>query len=606
MKNPNLKHAIVVLVLGLLVLGAQPAAGSPVNRMTPAQIVEPFEEMMTGVYVATDWWNQSSDDWRYYNYQGTYDYYHYVEDTTGNVYWIHEQNEYDIYDDWEFSNLLVVIILDPDASVMAWLANNPWTIPYPTEPIGTGTEPEDPMNSTEPITTTNPVGITTVTTGEGEESYIDLWSLFWNPPTQAMTGDEVFVYSSFYFSYYFSDYYYETNFTWYDENMVEVNPNDIIPTLGEPYQWALWMNESWIYDEEWSYYGFGYDISEMTKVDEQLQWMNHYYSGMSAYNDSNENGIMDIVYKEVEYDFDEDGIIDWTAYIVDTENSEKLYDYYSNEAALGEVKLPALNADGQIEWSAEVVNVKGSFWEYTPWEILGAEDALYVDDEYVEPASIPAEVEYLEMAYRFEVTDEAAVVKIDQFIGDFSDPDTGAPIPELEGLGLTMNYWSSFSSYGIIPETSEGAIDYTGVYDAMPAPGGNLEFDQDATDFMSISFGGTYIWGFDGGTYDVGTVILPNYYYCYPCLEGSYDSASVSRQDATWAYSTFYYSSCYSNWDGYEIVHDPVYAVYPMIAPGQVSGIMTTIVTASWVIGALGIVAIGAICVRNNKLRNLH
>ncbi len=611
MDEPNMKHVAAILLLGLFVISTQTAAGTPVNIMTPAQIVEPFEEMMTGVYVATEWWNQSSDDWQYYNYEGTYDYYHYIEDASGNVYWIHEQNEYDIYDEWEFSNLLIVIILDPDASVMAWIANNQGTNPYSPYPGDTGTEPVDPINYTEPyggtpVATINQVETTTVTDGESEQGYFDLWSLFWNPPLQAMTGDEVFVYSSFYFSYYYSDYYYETNFTWYDENMEEVNPNDVIPSLGEGYQWASWMNESWLYDEEWAYYGFGYDISEMTRVDDQVQWMNHYYSGMSAYNDSNSNGIMDIEYKEIEYDFDEDGVVDWTAYVVDSENSERLYDYYSDEATLGDVNLPTLNDNGQIEWSAEVVNIKGNFWEYTPWEVFGAEDALYIDDEYVEPTSIPAQVEYLEMVYRFEVTEDAAVVKIDQLIGDFSNPITGESVPELQGLGLTMNYWSSFSSYGIVPETSDGFFDYTGVEDAMPAPGGNLEFVQDTSDFMSISFGGTYVWGFDGGTYDVGTVILPNYYSCYPCLEGSYDSASVSSQDASWAYSTFYYSSCYSNWDGYEIIHDPVYAVYPMIAPGQVSGFMNNIVTASWTIGIIGIVAIATICVRNNKLRKMQ
>ncbi|MFW9933018.1 MAG: hypothetical protein ACFFDR_10215, partial [Candidatus Thorarchaeota archaeon] len=346
MNDPKLKHAIAIVFLGLLVIGTQTVAGSPVNIMTPAQIIEPFEEMMTGVYVATEWWNQSSDDWQYYNYRGTYDYYHYIEDASGNVYWIHEQNEYDIYDEYDFSNLLIVIILDPDASVMAWLANHPttpdWYSTYPGD-ITSGPEPTDPTNSTDPSTTTEPT--TTVTTNETEEVYFDLWSLFWNPPVEAMTGDEVFVYSSFYFSYYFSDYYYETNFTWYDEDMVEVDPNDIIPTLGEEYQWASWMNESWLYDEEWSYYGFGYDISEMTRVADQVQWMNHYYSGMSAYNDSNSNGIMDMVYKEVGYDFDEDGTIDWTTYIVDAENSEKIYDYYSDEATLGEVNLPAVNAN---------------------------------------------------------------------------------------------------------------------------------------------------------------------------------------------------------------------------------------------------------------------
>ncbi len=591
MNKQHLKYTLAIIILGTLLFSAQPVAGSPVNRMTPAQIVDPFEEMMTGVYAATQWWNESSDDWGDTNFTGSYDHYYPVEDTSGNVYWIREQDTYDIYDEWNFSNLLVVIILDPDASVMAWLAENPDGAPtYPDE------------NST----FSEPVYYEVVDPNTGT-SYFDLWTLFWSPPVEAMTGDEVFVYSSFYFSYYYTDYYYQTNFTWYDDDMVEVDPNDIIPVLADDYEWASWMNESWTYDDEWSYYGFGYDISEMTKAGDQLQWMNHYYSGMSAYNDSNRNGIMDMVYKEVEYDFDNDGVVDWTTYVIDAENSEKVFDFYSDSATLGEINLPALNDAGQIEWSAEVVNVKGDFWEYTPWEALWMDDSLNVSEGYVEPEYIPVEVEYLEMVYRFEVTEDAAVVKIDQLIGDFTDPVTGQPVPELEGLGLTMNYWSSFSSYTITPETSEGSLDYGGVYEAEPAPDGNLEFVQENTsELISVSFGGTYVWEYDGATYDVGTIILPDYYsYGYAYMEGSYDSASISAQDTSWAYSTFYYSSCYSNWDGYAIVHDPIYAVYPTIAPGQVSGVMSGLVTASLAIGIVGIAAIAIVFTRSYSIRKL-
>ena len=597
MVKPNLKHAIALTLLGVLVLSAQPVAGNPARTLTPAQISEPFEEMMTGVYVATQWWNDSSDYWYNQEFYDMYEYYYYVEDTSGNVYWIEDTSVYDIYDEWDYSNLLVVVILDPDASVMSWLATHDWSEPY-QYPSDTGnstdsgvvTEPSEPFEPAQ----------------ENDTTYSnDLWTIFWNPPTEAMTGDEVFVYSSFYFNSWFSDIYMETNYTWYDENWEEVDPNSVIPNLSEEYEWASWMNESWVYDEEWSYYGYGYDITEMTRVDDQVQWMDHYFSGMSVYNDTNQNGIMDMAYVEVEYDFDEDGVIDWTTYTLDYNTSEILFDFYSNEASLGEVHLPAINEDGQIEWSAQVVDVKGDLWSSTPVYVFGGEDVTSQTDDAVD--TIPAEVEYIEMVYRFEVTDEAAVVKIDQHIGDFVNPATGEHIPELEGLGLTMNYWSSFSSYGIVSETVEGPVDYTGIYEAAPAPQGDLEFiQQDEVDFVSINFGGTYMWGFDGATYDVGTVILPNFYQYYPYLEDGLDAASVSSGDAQWAFSTFYYSSCYSNWGGYEIVHDPIYAVYPMIAPGQVSNALNGIVTASWVLGGVGIVALSIVCVRNNSLRKMR
>ena len=451
MVKPNLKHAIALTLLGVLVLSAQPVAGNPARTLTPAQISEPFEEMMTGVYVATQWWNDSSDYWYNQEFYDMYEYYYYVEDTSGNVYWIEDTSVYDIYDEWDYSNLLVVVILDPDASVMSWLATHDWSEPYQY--------PSDTGNSTDPGIITEPFE----PAQENDTTYSnDLWTIFWNPPTEAMTGDEVFVYSSFYFNYWFSDIYMETNYTWYDENWEEVDPNTVIPNLSQEYEWASWMNESYVYDEEWSYYGYGYDITEMTRVDDQVQWMDHYFSGMSVYNDTNQNGIMDMAYVEVEYDFDEDGVIDWTTYTLDYNTSEILFDFYSNEASLGEVHLPAINEDGQIEWSAQVVDVKGDLWSSTPVYVFGGEDVTSQTDDAVD--TIPAEVEYIEMVYRFEVTDEAAVVKIDQHIGDFVNPATGEHIPELEGLGLTMNYWSSFSSYGIVSETVDGPVDYTGIY----------------------------------------------------------------------------------------------------------------------------------------------
>ncbi|MHA2425066.1 MAG: hypothetical protein ACXAEF_09780, partial [Candidatus Thorarchaeota archaeon] len=279
MVKPNLKHAIALVLLGVLVLGAQPVASSPTNSYSPAQIAEPFEEMMTGVYVATQWWNDSSEYWYNQEYYDSYEYYYTVEDTNGNVYWIEDTSVYDIYDEWDYSNLMVVVILDPDASVMAWLATHDWTdpYPYPGEPY-----PSDPGNYTDSDNSTYYVDpVTTVmVTEENDTTYSqDLWTLFWNPPVEAMTGDEVFVYSSFYFNYWYSDIYMEGNYTWYDDSWNEVDPDTVIPNLAEEYQWASWMNESWIYDEEWSYYGYGYDITEMTLVNDSVQTMDHYFSG---------------------------------------------------------------------------------------------------------------------------------------------------------------------------------------------------------------------------------------------------------------------------------------------------------------------------------------
>ncbi len=591
-------HALILaFLLAVMALGIQPVA-SQTNFMTLAQIAEPFEEMLQGVYVATEWWNQSSDDYDdwmtpYESYDGDdLEYYYEVEDTSGNTYYISDDSEYNYTDDWMFSNLLVMVVLDPDASFMAWLSTYDWSEYWWTDPGYNDTIPEP----AEPFLPADEDYVPTVQ---------DIWSLFWNPPAAAMTGDEVFVFSSFYYNTFNYSYSMAADYTWYDESMVEVDANTVIPNLAEEYQWASYMNESWDYADEYSYTYFGYDVQEMTLNGDQVQWMDHYFSGISAFNDTNDNGIMDMVYDTVEIDFDEDGVIDWTYEVMNLEESELVFDFYANDASMGDVQLPYLNDNNQIEWSAEVVDITGEFWSFSPIE--ACYDVEYLCIDHVNDTNtyqpVTAAVENLEMVYRFEVSDDAAIIKIDQHVGDFTDPITGEAIPEIQGLGMTMNYWSSFTSYGLTLESPTGVVDYDAVPGAAPIEQGEISLSPDTDEFVTISFGGTYVWGADGETYDVGTAIMPGYSTIAFAAE---DSATFSNQGDAWSYSTYYYSSCYANWDGSAITHDPIYAVHPNIAPGSVTSMITGVVAAAFLIGFVGLAAMAMVCLRINTERKLE
>jgi hypothetical protein len=230
------------------------------------------------------------------------------------------------------------------------------------------------------------------------------------------------------------------------------------------------------------------------------------------------------------------------------------------------------------------------------------------------PETIPVSIDSLEMVHRFEVTDEAAVLKIDQHIGDFKDPVTHEAVPELSGLGLTINYWSSFSSYNIDGEFGNGTEYTSDTSIAAPVPQGRLQFDETDELRTQIEFGGTYLWGKDGGTYDVGTVTMPMYYYIMvdampaeqiapaPSGDAAADLAPAS-QALYWNSQNFYYSSCYSHWDGYSITHDPVYTVFPGTAPSKVSNLMNVVVLASIGLGAVGLIATSLVLVRINAAR---
>ncbi|MFW9943802.1 MAG: hypothetical protein ACFFB7_02290, partial [Candidatus Sifarchaeia archaeon] len=287
----------------------------------------------------------------------------YVEDIYGNPYWILEETEYSYSFSWSFSNLLVTILLDPDGSYMKWLSEIRW---FDTPEL------------------------------------VDMWGFFWGPDEGALTGDEVFIFSSFSLSEHNSSYYYKSNYTWFDESKNEVDPNTVIPDLAEVYSWAAWMNQSYEYDYDWSFTGYGFDVNEMFSTDTETQWMNHYFSGLTAFNDTNDNGIMDIVYERIGYDYDDDGESDWYYYVKDESASEDVYEFYAEDAELGDVVFPVLNSNGEIEWSAEIVNIEGNLATSYPQPIwfsglIGAE-ARPVEPE--EPEMTPVEVDRLEMVYR--------------------------------------------------------------------------------------------------------------------------------------------------------------------------------------------------------------
>ncbi|MFW9798289.1 MAG: hypothetical protein ACFFE2_14720, partial [Candidatus Thorarchaeota archaeon] len=138
----------LVLLSSILLLGVGTNAAIALDGVySPSQIVSPFTEMQPGVYVAWEWWNETgSEQYEDYGFtspgydpgyisndtdanpSGSNDYYYWeyvVEDIFGNNYTITETSRYNWTSDWEFSNLLVVILLDPDASYMAWMARQP-------------------------------------------------------------------------------------------------------------------------------------------------------------------------------------------------------------------------------------------------------------------------------------------------------------------------------------------------------------------------------------------------------------------------------------------------------------------------------------------------
>ncbi len=634
-KNQRLTAMVVMATLFVIAVTPRMAVAQT-RPYAAAQVVEPFVEMQPGVYVATTWWNESySNDYQFvwspevvmpqYNnetsgsspaggyhpadnstwenwgnetwpwnnetwpwnnetwpWENSTDAYwddwakltnglmepliiYYVEDADGNAYWIEMNYTESWHTAWDFATLQVTVLLDPDGSYMSWLASQP--------------------------------------------NITDVWTVYWSPNPDALSGDEVVIVSDFYFMSTRTSGNYYINCTWYDMemNLIE-NPEDI--QLAEEYQWAGELTQEGRYDYNYTYVTYGYDVLEMYVDNNQTHQMEHYFTGLSVFNDTNNNGIMDIVYSDVDVDYDDDGVTDWKYQVVNESASERVYGFYTTGASLGDVVTPHINDDNQIEWSVEVTDIEGRLIDDREGQVALLPDIYYgpglsmgegmVDPE--EDSGIDVSVESLAMVYRFGTTDDAAVLKIDQHVGDFTEPGTGAMLPELAGLGLTIDYWTSVASYDYRVGLTDGTEIPTDAEVDMSrtAPEGVLEVsDTGDDDLLSvIKFGGTYVWGRDGGTYDVGTAIIPGMIYeMGPVSLGGLEfAAGTMGQTDCW--SAFYYCSCYSKWDGYSITHDPVFKVYPGVPPGQVSGRVSGIVYASVILGVVGIVAIALVAVR--------
>ncbi len=568
MKKQILSATAVILLMAILILGRTtvPVVADPVAN-EPSQTPDPFTEVFPGVYMYWQWWNQSSTDalgeephepaGDDEGGSGNEDYWYYeVETIDGDSYYILEDGTYNYTLDWSFSNLLVSIIVDPDGSYVTWLSNRGISSEY-------------------------------------------IWDVMYDFDPSALSGDEVILFSSFYFDTVSYSYYVNANYTWYDEEMNPVDPATVVPHLKSEYAWAASLVGSIEFDESFDYSGFGFDVNEMTVQGNNSQWMEHYFSGMSVFDDRNGNGVMDMVYDTISYDVDGDGVPDWSYQALNETASELQYYFIPSSAEIGRITTPYVNDAGQLEWSVEVVNISGQFYPDMPIFAMDLEASEGMGFSYVEESNpINATLTSLSMTYRFEIKDTSVVLKIDQHIGDFLDPVTGAHIDALEGLGLTIDYYSSFSSYDLTVENSD---DYSEEASDDDSP--ELIVGVDNSTLAAVEFGGTYLWSYDGGNYPVGTAIYPVFVYFVEFDEIEMAEEGLPLGTADWRVSTYYYSSCYANWSGYAITHDPIYAVYPERAPGAVSDYINELLTASSVLIVGGSIAVIAVVVRIAMVR---
>jgi hypothetical protein len=193
------------------------------------------------------------------------------------------------------------------------------------------------------------------------------------------------------------------------------------------------------------------------------------------------------------------------------------------------------------------------------------------------------------------------VLKVDQHIGQFFVPHTESVLPEAAGLSLALSYWSGFSRPNLVAAGQAGGIDFDRLNASQILSEGGLHFSDDAEHLADVEFGGNYTWAANNETYPVGTVITPilgihhtPIYVNVPRLLGYFTPLQ-------WVVRRYCYTSCYANWDGYAITHDPIYTVFPAIPPVPRNGIWALV--PAIVLSIIAVVALSIVMVRIRGVR---
>ncbi|MFX1563642.1 MAG: hypothetical protein ACFFDP_10100, partial [Promethearchaeota archaeon] len=339
------------------------------------------------------------------------------------------------------------------------------------------------------------------------------------------------------------------------------------------YSWADGMNGTLVGDGTLEYSRIGFGITEIFLIHNttlpslipinQLVFIQHNFMGLTAYNDTDGDGLIDLFSQSEEY---QDDTPEMNFNLLNGSETELVYNLDIVNATVSDVNFPHLNTNNEIEWGMEFSDING---ELIPFgNLFGSPQLMlmYVPLQGVE--TTPTTVESLEFTCRFSLTNEGAVIKVDQYIGNFLIPGTQSILPEADGLSLAINYRSGLARrVRVLNGTTP--VNTDNMNNSLPVLSGRIDLLENDVRLADIDFGGTYVWGKDGATYDVGTVITPFYrFHCLPdFISVPQDMGYFSALD--WATYQHYYSSCYANWDGYAITHDPIYTAYPAVSPAE-------------------------------------
>jgi len=410
------------------------------------------------------------------------------------------------------------------------------------------------------------------------------------------------------------------NYTWYnvDFNDSEIiigqllNPANLGPASSYPYgdlgededddddwywyfnwywEWAQIMLDNETYDHEtYSWIWFSYDIGQWVSyydnITEQYTFLSQYvgYIGMSLFEDTNGNGVVDVSYN---YDENQDRWDDdlWILATEDGNSGDSPRDVPAemNVSESEERYLLTLDSVGNVEWGIpKITDNSAEFWICL--EDIDFSAVLYASNYnwYMEDGVssndliIDSHVDHLNISFSFQSGESGSSIAVKHDLADFTDITIDRnTVPAFENLSITIDYTVYYDKY----TESFACYDYGEYNDVEIAPeetaldsaipfSGEVAVENNDKNLMEMDYTMPYIWGKDGQEYENTVAITPIYGY-----EWMYSDAEVG-QASSFGYesNSYIYSMCF-NWEGYAITMDPTFMSFYIDFNSQTGGL---------------------------------
>jgi hypothetical protein len=329
------------------------------------------------------------------------------------------------------------------------------------------------------------------------------------------------------------------------------------PMISKYAYFTYWIDEAFrpTHMRDTTGYNFGASIAR------------HRLLAFVAYNDTNHNNVLDFVVRRRA-----------TAPPV-INSTEAMYVFKPINATGIQCYPPTIAVSAgeqEVNWGFKVIGLGGNMTSTHP--------NLF--------PSVQTEISSVEFDFHFTRNSTAAVVKVDEKVGQFNEPHTSTVNPQFLGLSLAIVYYSFFEGLQISNRTTTAADTHGNDMDnaGNTTTTNAVQFRSGGNAIATILIGGdTYVWN-GTQTLDAYSDTMP--WFSYQAYFSELGDSSVVT--VSYDINKSVYAACFPSWSGYSIVHDPYFAVLTAStpSPGEVASSPILLIVAGAGIGILAVAVV--------------